>query len=528
MSRGPSARMQVDVLIVGSGPVGCTFARKLVEAGRSVLMVDAGPKLSGRLGEHLKNAFIYQRSFDRFASVIRGHLHPLSSSTTEPVDTLDLLISLDAAIATYAVGGMATHWTGVTPRHHPTIERAECIPAAEWDELYSEGETLLNTHTDVFASSIRHQVVRDALAAEYADLPAPYRVQNLPLAAERRQDNPELVRWSGSDTILGPLADGLYDERDFMLRDQCLCVRLGRTADGSRIEYAEIQDLANWRTIHVEADTFVVACGAVLTPQLLYASSIRPHALGRYITEQPVAFCQIVLREALVDGIASDPCFAERVRTYREQNPHDPVPIPLDDPDPNVWIPVSEDRPWHCQIHRDLPYDDMAPSANVDDRLIVDLRWFGLVDPRPENRLIFSDTSRDLFGMPQPTFEFSLDRDDRERQHLMMRDLLRAASALGTFLPGSEPRFVVPGLPLHIAGTARMGTSADTSVVDPDSRVWGIQNLYLGGNGLIPTGNASNPTLTSVAMALKATGKILGEGSQRAVSSRSSYLLDGF
>lgn len=521
MHRQPSERIEVDVLVVGSGPVGCTFARKLVEAGRSVLMVDAGPRLSGRPGEHLKNSFLYQRSIDRFGALIRGHLHPLSiPSANRSVPARDLLISLDAGIATYAVGGMATHWTGVTPRHHPTVERAGCVPAADWDGLYREAEILLNTHTDVFADSVCHQLVQETLAAEYTDLRDPYRVQHLPLAAQRRQDNPQLVRWSGADTVLGPLADGSHDRGEFVLREQQLCRRLQPAADGSRIEYAEIQDYADWRTVHVEADTFVLACGAVLTPQLLYASAIRPPALGRYLTEQPVAFCQVVLRDALVNGITSAPRFAERVRAHQARNPRDPVAIPLDDPDPNVWIPVSEDRPWHCQIHRDLPYDDMAPNRDVDGRLVVDLRWFGLVDPRPENRVCFSDTGRDAFGMPQPTFELSLDADDRERQHLMMRDMRRAARALGTFLPGSEPRFVVPTLPLHIAGTVRMGTNSETSVVDPDSKVWGIENLYLGGNGLIPTGNASNPTLTSVAMALRATRNILGEGSRHTASHR--------
>jgi pyranose oxidase len=522
----------VDALIVGSGPIGSAFARRLVEAGRKVLMVDAGAKLSDRPGEHLKNAYLYQRNIDMFSPVIRGHLTILSvPSNDQPVVTLDPAafqvdshkyqgfvhnnqnpdqnpnVNLPAAAASYVVGGMATHWTCATPRHHPSVELADCISPAEWDELYPQAEALLGTRTDVFDHSIRHQVVRDALVTEYAELSEPYSVQNLPLAVQRRTDNPRYVRWSGSDTVLGPLADGADSER-FDLRPEHLCTRLHVSPDGRRVEWAEVQDLAHWQTRRVEADVYIVACGAVLTPQLLYASGVRPEPLGRYLCEQPVAFCQIVLRQDLVDAIGDDPRFADRVQTHAAQKPTDPVPIPGDDPEPQVWIPVSDERPWHCQIHRDaFSYGDVAP--NVDARLIVDLRWFGITAPRPDNRVIFSDVHHDMFDMPQPSFEYSLSDDDRWRQHLMMRDMLRAASVLGGFLPGSEPRFVDPGLPLHISGTTRMGTDPKTSVVDPTSKVWDVDNLYLGGNGLIPTGNASNPTLTSVAMAVRSAQHIL-------------------
>jgi pyranose oxidase len=540
--REETENLEVDVLIVGSGPVGSTFARKLVGAGRSVYMVDMGAQHSPRPGEHLKNSFLYQRNVDLFASVIRGHLHNLSVPTNDqPVMTLDPgayhidknkfsgfslnnqnpdqdpETNLPGAGVTYAVGGMTTHWTCATPRHHPTLERSDIYSEAEWNRLYDEAEKLLNTHKHEFDDSIRHVMVRDALQEEFSELPDGYGVQNLPLAVERRKDNPRFVHWTGTDTVLGPLADGNQDEEPFILKPQHRCTRLVPSSDGSRIEYAEVQNLMEWKTIHIKANMYVVACNAYLTPQVLYNSGIRPAPLGCYLTEQPMAFCQIVLRQDIVDRILENPQFAERVKAYQEQNPHDPVPIPEDEPEPQAWIPVSEDRPWHCQIHRDaFSYGDVAP--NVDSRLVVDLRWFGIVDPNPESRIFFSDEHLDSFGMPQPTFEWILHDEDRRNQHRMMADMLRAANTLGGFLPGSEPQFVAPGLPLHVTGTTRMGMSPDDSVVDENSQVWGIENLYLGGNGLIPRGSASNPTLTSVAMAVRATEHILGtekEGLER-------------
>lgn len=62
-------------------------------------------------------------------------------------------------------------------------------------------------------------------------------------------------------------------------------------------------------------------------------------------------------------------------------------------------------------------------------------------------------------------------------------------------------------------GTTRAGkeTEKTESVVDKHSKVWGIDNLWLGGNGVIPTKNASNPTITSMCFAIEGANKLIAE-----------------
>ena len=55
----------------------------------------------------------------------------------------------------------------------------------------------------------------------------------------------------------------------------------------------------------------------------------------------------------------------------------------------------------------------------------------------------------------------------------------------------------------HHLGTTRMHEEADRGVVDPDSRVHGLENLYVTGSSVFPSHGASNPTLTIVALALR-------------------------
>jgi choline dehydrogenase-like flavoprotein len=63
----------------------------------------------------------------------------------------------------------------------------------------------------------------------------------------------------------------------------------------------------------------------------------------------------------------------------------------------------------------------------------------------------------------------------------------------------------------HIMGGCVMGTEPTTAVVDPDCRAHDHYNLFLPGGGVMPSGTASNSTLTMAALALKAADAITGQ-----------------
>ena len=55
----------------------------------------------------------------------------------------------------------------------------------------------------------------------------------------------------------------------------------------------------------------------------------------------------------------------------------------------------------------------------------------------------------------------------------------------------------------HHMGTTRMHTDRSKGVVDTDSRVWGVGNLYVAGSSVFPTSGLANPTLTLLALAMR-------------------------
>ena len=115
----------------------------------------------------------------------------------------------------------------------------------------------------------------------------------------------------------------------------------------------------------------------------------------------------------------------------------------------------------------------------------------------------------DQYGMPQLTIKFKRSEKDGELIDKGMKYMQDISNRLGSYLKGVEPQVMPRGSSLHFMGTTRIGLSDKDSTCNPDSLVWGTSNLYVGGNGNIPSDTACNPTLTSSALAIKAVRSIL-------------------
>ncbi|MEV6492502.1 GMC oxidoreductase, partial [Actinoplanes sp. NPDC051633] len=390
------------------------------------------------------------------------------------------------------VGGQGVHWTCATPRPVGS-ERIPFIDADEWEEHISTAERLLHVTRSAFGDSPQATAILQRIRAEFA--PDGITVRPLPVAADPRSDGS--LRWSGTDVVLGPVPD---DPR-FTLRPETLCVRLVR--DGEQVVGAVLRDPRTGAEDVVYADAVVVAADALRTPQLLWASGIRPTALGRYLTEHPLLFGVVALRADAVPPRADtaaqvDPIravvsvgFDEERHPYHAQmlySPVSPAPLPADSP------------------HRDNPAGYVGMGWGVR-------KW-----PRPQDRLTFVDEEPDENGLPGIRIAYELTEREEAELERARGHQARAAAALGEFIAGM-PKIMPAGSSLHYMGTVRMGPADDgTSVCDPQSRVWGVPGLVLAGNGLIPTANSCNPTLTSVALAIRGAGALADDLAKQAAA----------
>ncbi|MET0451810.1 MAG: GMC family oxidoreductase [Mycobacterium sp.] len=465
---------QADVVVVGSGAAGATVAGEALRDGRSVILIEAGQDAgSGRPGRHLRNDAPSDDQLDDFAQIMGRGLVNHGGVKEQRGDVARFT-------TVHAVGGRMTLWFNNCPE--PDVdERNSAIPSDAWPELLGRARKLLLVRDRLAPGSVREARLLDRMRAFLPPLPAGREAQPMPTAAVTENGQ---IRFAGSDDIL--LGDLDASPPTLHIRGGTIARRI--VTRGGYVTGIEVQSAGGGPVEVVSGASYVIAGGTVGTPQLLFASGMDSPALGAYMMDHPMFATRVQLDPELLRGVDED------------------------DPSFSVWVPYSRDRKWHTQFSR-TPY--LADTPGVPTRLTGDLIYFSGSTPRPENRLTFDPNRLDEFGLPVHESTFSPNESDWSIVSDMVAEHFQMCRAIGIDGEGWRPLLGPWGTSLHLMGTYRMGSADDgTSVADSDSRVWGFDNLYVGGNGLLSERNSCNPTLQTVALALRSADHILSRRSR--------------
>jgi choline dehydrogenase-like flavoprotein len=127
--------------------------------------------------------------------------------------------------------------------------------------------------------------------------------------------------------------------------------------------------------------------------------------------------------------------------------------------------------------------------------------------PDPDRRLTLTHET-DALGMPRLKLDMRIADDDFARYRATLselgRQLLAARTGMVRILHTAYDEWMsVMDWGNHHMGTTRMHDDPRRGVVDANSQVHGVHNLYIAGSSVFPTYGASNPTLNMIALTLR-------------------------
>jgi choline dehydrogenase-like flavoprotein len=481
------AELVADVAIVGAGPAGIALARRLGPGAGRVLLLDSGG-MSPRPDEDLARGFVDRPYYDLPETRVRG----LGGSSASWGGWCERLTATDLAPRPWMPGG---GW---------------CLPYGELAHFYGSAEQFCAIPPD-FSAKRAWSPARGATAAR-----ARFDDAAFPVLGRRN---------------LGTLHRDCFEGPDADLITYATVVRIVIGDRGAHVDRLVVRT-GGGATITVAAGAYVLAAGGIENPRLLLHSSSAawPDGIGnayghvgRYFMEHPHVdavrvdaagragldlsyFGEWTPAEATAGGVRANgalvlndaTCAAERVG--RAQVFLEAAGFHLDSSRPTIRDGGRIFAPRYP-----------APAPGEVAVIVVSEQA-----PNPDSRVVLSGVP-DGNGVPLPSVRWRLSELDHRtvsvaarhgRQLLAELDLTRARTR---FVRGRWLRDTLGG-PHHL-GTTRMAGHERDGVVDTDSRVYGVQNLFVTGGSVFPTSGYAPPTLTIIALALR-LAEHLGAGSR--------------
>jgi choline dehydrogenase-like flavoprotein len=303
------------------------------------------------------------------------------------------------------------------------------------------------------------------------------------------------------------------------------------------------------RTARVAAHTFVLAAGAIENARLLLNAELGGDNVGRFFMEHPHTRVGMVApkdpRRFLATWavrrrrgtVALQPALCPTAAFQAEQDIlNGSVSVEIDrHPDcptlafsslakallarkrppqlaRNLWRIVRDPSTFATNAYRRI-----AHGSGVIPRVAALVLFCrSEQEPNPLSRITL-DRECDALGLRRARLDWRLSERDR-RTVVALAELLRREFArldIGAVAPlpwlaeqTGWPDELGTGPHQHHTGTARMADDPRHGVVDSNSRMHGIDNLYVAGPAVFPTSGYANPGLTTVAMALRLADRL--------------------
>jgi choline dehydrogenase-like flavoprotein len=518
------ATEKVDVVIVGAGASGSTFAAVLAKAGKKVVILEQGP--DWQLSDLI--------SSDIWGRRVKPAGPPFRLEGKHPVSY--------GYQGGWGVGGAALHYFANFPRLLPTDfrVRSEHGRAHDWPISYQD----LAPYYDKVARDVG--VSGDAKAEEIWR-PAGESYPMPPMRTFRNGDIwlkgfeavgirmvPAAVGMNSTEykgrpaciydgwchigcpigALANPLVTYLADARDAgaEVRPWSTATRILTNASGSRVTGVEYFDRNKERQVQ-EASVVVLAAWAAQNPRLLLNSATDKHPnglanknglVGKYIMTHLSSGTLAIFDEDVQNHMGTTGAQFMSYDRY-DKTAHKGA-------FGSTFIVAgsaikTSDLAGSANARLDLFGPDLAAFMKRAARGFTRIGAFGEEMPNIENRIELA-TDKDEFGMPLGRIIHSYDDDVPKLWEANLTEGLAIAKAAGAKEMWSA-RGNIPTI--HLMGGTIMGTGADTAVVNSFGQTHEIPNLYIAGPGIFATSGASNPTYTIFALSLRGAEQLASD-----------------
>jgi choline dehydrogenase-like flavoprotein len=514
--------MTADVCIIGAGAAGAVMSLELGRAGIRTIVLESGPRHDfARRGE-------YVRQYLQHRNPWRSRLERQDAFTIAGRVAYDLTDR-----RTRGIGGSTLHWEGYALRFHASdfgLRSAHGI-ADDWpigyddiEPYYARAEAALGVAgamDDPFASPRSGPFPLPAFPFSYSDgifsracSAAGIAFHRLPQARNSiAYGGRPQCRACGTCHVCPTGAKASTDLTHVPAAEATGNVRIVTDATALRLLVAksgEVTDVVYAHADRVErrvsARLVVLAAGAVENARLLLLSTspVFPTGLANRSGLVGKRFMSHVSVDA-VGRIAHD-VYPYRIGFSTAMSRHFAAPgnRGRDGAFLLEFLNSAGGTPAELAAKSALTGEALRQYVRSEFGRRIGIRIYAEQLPDPANAITLDPRFTDYFGNAVPRITYRLGRyDDAALAHgkRIARTILEAAGATDVGITVMSPSG-------HQIGTHRMGTDPATSVVDANLRAHDVPNLYLVGSGAFVTSSASPPTLTIVALAIRAAEHI--------------------